>query len=347
MERNIIYRCGFNKIDFIDFRIISEFEREQIMNILEIVMSSAVVAALIGWIRGNKENQLTYITGERSVWRREMKECIEGLQTCRLRDIDKWLIKLKVNLNGYGCYNPGQYPENLYLDFLRDEHIWKVIDEIERECKKSNSLKKRIKHQKEKLVRLLVILLKFEWEKSKKEVKADKMLFISVASWLVYVLIVCYFVFHFLSEKGMETLAIVSFMALIIGSVTIFYLLSWSANIVDRIETLLIPIYKLSKDHQFYTEYDQSVIRVLELNTLLFYDRVPDKESTKVLEKLMDEGVNCRIEDDIEVFLKDEYFRKFIENEPIESILFPRGVKKYKRLYHSLLSKCLLRMNHV
>ena len=161
------------------------------------------------------------------------------------------------------------------------------------------------------------------------------MLFISVASWLVYVLIVCYFVFHFLSEKGMETLAIVSFMAVIIGSVTIFYLLSWSANIVDRIETLLIPIYKLSKDHQFYTEYDQSVIRVLELNTLLFYDRVPDKESTKVLEKLMDEGVNCRIEDDIEVFIKDEYFRKFIENEPIESILFPRGVKKYKRLYYS------------
>ena len=36
--------------------------------------------------------------------------------------------------------------------------------------------------------------------------------------------------------------------------------------------------------------------------------------SIKVLEKLMDEGVNCRIEDDIEVFLKDEYFRKFIEN---------------------------------
>lgn len=108
-----------------------------------------------------------------------------------------------------------------------------------------------------------------------------------------------------------------------------------SANIVDRIETLLIPIYKLSKEHQFYTEYDQSVIRVLELNTLLFYDRVPDKESIKVLEKLMDEGVNCRIEDDIEVFLKDEYFRKFIENEPIESILFPRGVKKYKRLYYS------------
>lgn len=100
----------------------------------------------------------------------------------------------------------------------------------------------------------------------------------------------------------METLAIVSFMAVIIGSVTIFYLLSWSANIVDRIETLLIPIYKLSKEHQFYTEYDQSVIRVLELNTLLFYDRVPDKESIKVLEKLMDEGVNCRIEDDIEVF---------------------------------------------
>ena len=64
------------------------------------------------------------------------------------------------------------------------------------------------------------------------------MLFISVASWLVYVLIVCYFVFHFLSEKGMETLAIVSFMAVIIGSVTIFYLLSWSANIVDRIKTL-------------------------------------------------------------------------------------------------------------
>lgn len=94
----------------------------------------------------------------------------------------------------------------------------------------------------------------------------------------------------------METLAIVSFMAVIIGSVTIFFISIFFFG------SFLIPIYKLSKEHQFYTEYDQSVIRVLELNTLLFYDRVPDKESIKVLEKLMDEGVNCRIEDDIEVF---------------------------------------------
>ena len=82
-------------------------------------------------------------------------------------------------------------PMEMVAEYIRKD----LMDEIERECKKSNSSKKKIKHQKEKLVRLLVILLKFEWEKSKKEVKADKILFISVASWFAYVLIVCYFIF--------------------------------------------------------------------------------------------------------------------------------------------------------
>lgn len=353
------------------------------MGIFEIVMSSAVLAALIGWIRGNKEDQLNYITGERSVWRKEMKECIEGLQTCRLKDIDKWLIKLKVNLNGYGCHNSGEYPEDMYLDFLRDEHIWKVIDEIETEHRKADYSERKIKHQKDKLIRLIVILLKFEWEKSKREVKANRLLFISLSILTGYVLIVCYFLFNIFSRRGEDTVTIISSSIVLGGTIIILYVITWLPNIVEQIKatrgkirykkvkrplfywligllcegmivyalnliikspavsvasvcffiSLLIPIYQSSKEHQFYTEYDQSVIEILKLNTLTAYYNEKDKKGIRVIEDLMDKGINnYKIERKLETFLRDESFKNFVKNEPLESMLIPTGVKKYKKL---------------
>ncbi len=44
------------------------------MDFLEIILSSAVVVAVINMIMQNKNNKLQYITNERSNWRKELKE---------------------------------------------------------------------------------------------------------------------------------------------------------------------------------------------------------------------------------------------------------------------------------
>ena len=229
----------------------------------------------------------------------------------------------------------------------------------------------------------IVILLKFEWEKSKREVKANRLLFISLSILTGYVLIVCYFLFNIFSRRGEDTVTIISSSIVLGGTIIILYVITWLPNIVEQIKatrgkirykkvkrplfywligllcegmivyalnliikspavsvasvcffiSLLIPIYQSSKEHQFYTEYDQSVIEILKLNTLTAYYNEKDKKGIRVIEDLMDKGINnYKIERKLETFLRDESFKNFVKNEPLESMLIPTGVKKYKKL---------------
>ena len=71
------------------------------MGIFEVLLSSAVIVALIEYISKNKSNNLQYITSARSEWRKAMKQT-----ACRLYQADRGntgeaFAELKVNLNGH------------------------------------------------------------------------------------------------------------------------------------------------------------------------------------------------------------------------------------------------------
>nr|WP_294492626.1 hypothetical protein [uncultured Mediterraneibacter sp.] len=208
------------------------------MSILEIVMSSAVIVAIIGWIRGGKENLLNHITRERSTWRKEMKECMEGFSGCSVRELDKWLIKLKVNLNGYGCHNSGEYPEDMYLDVFSDEHIWKLIDALETEHKKPDYSIKRIEELKEKIINLIVILLKFDWERSKREVKTNKLLIAACIIAAGYISLVCYFLYQYQQRNTVSPEKIIDNCVMIVIPLLFFHLITWIPLIIDRMKTI-------------------------------------------------------------------------------------------------------------
>ena len=48
------------------------------MSLIEVLLSSAVIVAVIQYFQGEKNNKLQYITEERAKWRKEIKEIISN-----------------------------------------------------------------------------------------------------------------------------------------------------------------------------------------------------------------------------------------------------------------------------
>lgn len=140
------------------------------MRYLEIILSSAVIVAILQYLQGNKGNHLQYITTERTQWRRSIKDIIEEVSSSDPHNINVPLTKLKCNLNGYGYYSSGEYPKAECLDYMKDEHIWREIDYLEESVKCGDN--QFLEQHKNTLVMSLVLLLKFDWERSKKEVRS-------------------------------------------------------------------------------------------------------------------------------------------------------------------------------
>ena len=66
------------------------------MGFLEIILSSAVVVAVVNMIMQNKNNKLQYITNERSNWRKELKEISAKIQQAQsLEQMKNSLLELK------------------------------------------------------------------------------------------------------------------------------------------------------------------------------------------------------------------------------------------------------------
>lgn len=165
------------------------------MNFIEIILSSAVVVAAIGLIKQNKINRLQYVTQERSKWRNEIKAIAEELVDKNKDEIYKPLTKLKVQLNGYGANVGNRSKES--LDVFKDEHIWQIIYKLEGDCDADE-----FKSLKNDLILYLSLLLKFDWERSKEEVKTNNMIVVSIAFWVLSIVIIIFAQIDFMDLKG-------------------------------------------------------------------------------------------------------------------------------------------------
>lgn len=148
-------------------------------NLFQIILSSAVIVAVLNNIvaiyNHNKDSKLQHITSERSEWRKEIKNIALDIQKSNSKNIKSTLTELKVRINAYGQNSEGNYPEDDNLDFTKDEHLWKIISKIEN-MKDENEFE----HNKTILINCLSCLLKFDWERSKEEVRSSKVSFISI-----------------------------------------------------------------------------------------------------------------------------------------------------------------------
>ena len=130
------------------------------------IFSSTVISAVITTIynsfTNNRKDILENIVKERKTWRDELRviSC-DVAQSKNLKELKKAIGKLKVRINPFGLSE-----EIIFYD----SYIWKEIRKLE-SCYwlPKNNLEKR----KVIFINLISCLLKFDWERSKNEIKGS------------------------------------------------------------------------------------------------------------------------------------------------------------------------------
>lgn len=144
------------------------------------VIVGALIAGFFALVQAFKNNNLQYVTKERSQWRDKIRKLMKDIDKSDYENIHYVLTDLKGNINAYGMHPSGSYPEDCMLDYQKDEHIRKIIDKIEN-CQSSDEYKVLRK----RLVEYLALLLKFEWERHKLEVKGNNYILKSIGVFLI------------------------------------------------------------------------------------------------------------------------------------------------------------------
>lgn len=125
----------------------------QIITLLSGAGIGAVLSAFLVFINNSKKNKLDFVTKERSEWRRAIKSIIVDLLSGNNRY--NAISRLETQLNPYGKY----IEESKYEFYMSDGHIWKLVDNFDYSSENVKIL-----------TRYLEILLKYDWERSKREV---------------------------------------------------------------------------------------------------------------------------------------------------------------------------------
>lgn len=125
------------------------------------IMESAVIVALITsavslWTNLRSSTQ-KHITSERSVWRNEIRKIGEQIGKTDGQGLKTLLDRLKLRINAYGKNSEG--------DYIHDSHLWETINSLK------SSTESMIPYLKECLVEMLSLLLKYDWERAKTEVR--------------------------------------------------------------------------------------------------------------------------------------------------------------------------------
>lgn len=118
----------------------------------------AVLSAILVFINNSKKNKLDFITKERSEWRRDIQIILDDLGKVGKRV--EAIQRLKSRINPYGKNETVDNGDDFYL---HEGHIWSLINTIDI----SNT------SQIEKLSDYVRLLWKYDWERSKREIKFD------------------------------------------------------------------------------------------------------------------------------------------------------------------------------
>lgn len=154
---------------------------DQIISIISAVGISTIISTIFTFVQANKKNNLDLITKERSEWRKNLKEILSELNDGNEKD--STLIKLKSQINPYG---KDIEIKNTKPYFMKDGHIWDELEKSDQE------------RDYDRLSFFVELLLKYDWERSKQEIKFKPSKFLD---WSIYLLILfsilysCYIAF--------------------------------------------------------------------------------------------------------------------------------------------------------
>lgn len=130
----------------------------------EVVAAGLISAGVTYWAT-QKKGELGAIVEERRQWREDLRRAGVAIGKARsLFQLREALGELKVRLNPNGLL-----PE---ADYFQDSHLWKCIEEADRLPPGTSG--EALEQWKERFVRLIAVQLKYDWERSKDEVRGNK-----------------------------------------------------------------------------------------------------------------------------------------------------------------------------
>lgn len=135
-----------------------KLETSQIITLLSGAGLGAVLSAFLVFINNSKKNKLDFITKERSEWRRDIQFILDDLGKVGKRA--EAIQRLKSRINPYGKSKTVDNGDDFYL---HEGHIWSLVNTIDI----TNT------SQIERLSDYVRLLWKYDWERSKREIKFD------------------------------------------------------------------------------------------------------------------------------------------------------------------------------
>lgn len=154
---------------------------EQIVSIISAVGISTIVSAIIAFVQNNKKNNLDFVTKERSEWRKKLKEILSELSDDTKKE--SAIIKLKSEINPYG---KNMSNKNIKPYYMKEGHIWDLLDSEE-------------EVDFDRLAFYIELLLKFDWERSKNEVRFQPTKMINRVLNLLLFFSSLYCIYHIIS----------------------------------------------------------------------------------------------------------------------------------------------------
>lgn len=155
------------------------------MDINTILSSTVIVAVMSGFVSyiiARRQGNLQYITGERKEWRDKIREIAHIVDGASYEKTLVILNELKLRINAFGN-------NAVQISYSSDAHIWELIKDLEN--KKPS--KQELTMKQRQLIEYISLLLKYDWERSKREVKGNIYEIITKTLYLVLsvYLIVC------------------------------------------------------------------------------------------------------------------------------------------------------------
>lgn len=147
-------------------------ETSQIITLISGAGLGAILSAILVFANNSKRNQLDYITKERSEWRKSIKLIIVDLLNGENRE--SAVNSLRTQINPYGYCRNIKYTNEYYM---KDGHIWDLLNDFDYSEEKS-----------QKLIQYLRLLLKYDWERSKNEVRINNNFLWNFLRWGLIIL---------------------------------------------------------------------------------------------------------------------------------------------------------------
>ncbi len=134
------------------------------------ILSSAVLSSIITKLFSNHDRKKNYLIEEMQERRNELRRISRELDSVKKynKNTKRILEDLKLCLSAYGKYSSNGDKE----DLLRDAHIWREIEMLEKECeeqKNKTEQKKCLKKHKGKLLQYMHCLIEYQTQVIKKE----------------------------------------------------------------------------------------------------------------------------------------------------------------------------------